>query len=331
MQRMSSKYSFLAAVDSRRDAPRGLDLGHADATGIFRPVTSNDLTIIDTAPFFAIKGEVTSNLNFYVGVRRDEIQFDNHDFISPSNSFNRLAGTTSPKLSLTMGRPDAPILPAVALSFGKTFHTNDPRIGNGNGQPSLVIQTRVFQLLASKVVDNTEFRLVLQHVTNSQEFAKIDPDTGLQETLGPSRNQFMTISTKHENGFAFVQASYSQADAVDLQLHQPVPEAPRLIVDALGHLKRLPQGLSAEVEFEYVGEKPLGDNLHAMPVREIRMGLQKPFAEGAWTISLNGLLASGATGQTLETLALPNEPSPSERIVGVPLRSHASITVVRRF
>jgi hypothetical protein len=40
----------------------------------------------------------------------------------------------------------------------------------------------------------------------------------------------------------------------------------------------------------------------------------------------NPTLASGYTGQTTETLALPADPLPFERIVGVPLKSYVSLS-----
>jgi hypothetical protein len=43
------------------------------------------------------------------------------------------------------------------------------------------------------------------------------------------------------------------------------------------------------------------------------------------------LLAAGYTGQTLETLALPTDPAPFERIVGVPLESYISVTWTYHF
>ena len=50
-----------------------------------------------------------------------------------------------------------------------------------------------------------------------------------------------------------------------------------------------------------------------------------------WGVSVDGELASGASGQTLETFALPAEPEAFERVVGVPLRSYASVSVRRQF
>ena len=44
------------------------------------------------------------------------------------------------------------------------------------------------------------------------------------------------------------------------------------------------------------------------------------------SIGADFLLASGYTGQTTETLALPTDPLPFERIVGVPLKSYVSVS-----
>jgi hypothetical protein len=47
------------------------------------------------------------------------------------------------------------------------------------------------------------------------------------------------------------------ADARDRRLRQPIPEAPRTIIDAIEGLNRLPLGLAAKAEYEYVKAKPL--------------------------------------------------------------------------
>ncbi len=329
--RFAPHYTLLAGLDFRRDAPRGLDLAKVNANGVFQLVTSNDLTITDTAPLLALNGIVNRNLQVYAGVRRDQIDFKNVDYLTPANSFDHWPGLTSPKLTVTLGRPDAEVLPSVAFSFAKAFHANDPRIGTGTAEPSLTTTSRAYQLVATKLLDGTEFRVLLEHITNSEEFANIDPDTGLQQALGPSLNRFFTVGAKRRSGWGFWQASYSQANATDFQLHQPVPEAPRLIVDALGELDHLPWGIQGQAEFDYVGEKPLGDGFNAVPVREIRLNFQKVFGDGHWIAALSGLLANGATGQTLETFALPDEPAPIERIVGVPLRSYGSASLVYQF
>jgi hypothetical protein len=48
-------------------------------------------------------------------------------------------------------------------------------------------------------------------------------------------------------------------------------------------------------------------------------------------LGVNFLLAAGYTGQRLETLALPTDPAPFERIVGVPLKSYISATWTYNF
>jgi hypothetical protein len=44
------------------------------------------------------------------------------------------------------------------------------------------------------------------------------------------------------------------------------------------------------------------------------------------TLGANFLIANGYTGQTTENLALPTDPAPFERIVGVPLKSYLSLS-----
>jgi hypothetical protein len=61
-------------------------------------------------------------------------------------------------------------------------------------------------------------------------------------------------------------------------------------------------------------------------VREIRGAVLRPFLESRMSIGANFLLANGYTGQTTETLALPTDSFPFERIVGVPLKSYVSLS-----
>ncbi len=324
-QTLGSHWQALAGMDYRRDAPRGLDLAHADAAGRLRLVTSNDLTVSDYGPFAAVEGTLPHTLRVYAGLRRDWIGFVNRDLVTPANSYTALPGTTSPKATVTWGREEG--LGQVSLSFGNAFHANDPRIGSGTGRGALIIPSREYQLIAGKVVDGTELRLTLAHQTNSEELAKIDPDTGLQQDFGPSVNRYFTLLARWRYGRGFLQASYSQANATDRLLHQPVPEAPRLIVDAIGTVRDLPWALAAKTEYEYVGEKPLGDGFRAVPLQEIRLELAKTLGDGRWVAAVNGELAGGASGQTLETFALPVEPAAFERVVGVPLRSYAAVSL----
>ncbi len=329
--KLSGHFNALAGFDYRREAPRNLDLAHADAQGVLQLVTSNNLTITDYGPFAALEGDLGHSLKVYAGIRRDEIPFANADKITAANSYMATPGTTSPKITATWGEEDGSALPQVSLSFGKAFHANDPRIGSGTAHGALITQSREYQLVAAKVIEGTEVRLTLAHQTNSEELANIDPDTGLQQNTGPSLNRYYTLMARRRYSLGFLQASYSQANATDLLLHQPVPEAPRLIVDGIGTIDRLPFHAAAKAEYEYVGEKPLGDSFRGVPVQEIRLNLEKPFGDGRWIAAMNGELSNGDSGQTLETLALPGEPAPLERIVGVPLRSYGSISLRYQF
>jgi hypothetical protein len=180
-------------------------------------------------------------------------------------------------------------------------------------------------------VGNTTLRLVLVRVANSEETANIDPDTGLEEYVGPSLNHALTASAKHFFASGSIEASFSRADARDRITGQPVPEAPRLIWDVVGHYDRLPLGLRARGEFEFVGRKPLGDGFTGVPLREVRGALLRNFDEGRSSVGVNFLLPSGYTGQTLETLALPTDAEPFERIVGVPTKPYVALTLTYNF
>ncbi len=330
-QHFSPWLSLLAGVDLRRDAPRNLDLQHVDAQGFFQPVTANNLTLSFVEPFFSLDGAAGTHLHYDVGVRQEEIWMDNEDLVNPQNSFDKLAPLTLPKGTITLLPPDRLYLPAVAFSYGEAFHTEDPRIGTGSGQPALLAPSRAYQLVISKTIDQTQFRLTLKRVSNSQELAKIDPDTGLQEDVGPSLNHVLSVSLQRNFSHGAFYASYSQADARDLLTGEPVPEAPRTIWDAVGSVNRLPWHLQARGEFEYVKAKPLEDGFIGVPVREIRGAVIRPFMENRMAAGVDFLLASGYTGQTTETLALPGDPAPFERVVGVPLKSYISLSLTYYF
>jgi hypothetical protein len=328
--------TVLAGTDYQRDAPRRLDLDHFMSTnpavyGPFQKVTANNVTIGDIAPFVALDGSLTRHLRYYGGFRRDEIGFDNVDLMIPLHSFNRRIGVNSPKATLSFLPSDHSLLPFVSVSAGEAFFTNDPRIGNGTGQGTLVSRAHSYQLVASKTLVGTELRLTLGHVTTEASLAKIDPDTGLQFDEGPGRLRFMTVSARRYFRDAMFQASFSKADARDLSTGEPTPEAPRTILDVLGTLDRLPLRLQARGEFEYVGAKPLGDGFNGVAVKEFRFALLHTFADGRMSLGMNLLIASGYTGQTTEVLALPDESAPFERVVGVRLPSYISLSYTYRF
>jgi hypothetical protein len=124
---------------------------------------------------------------------------------------------------------------------------------------------------------------------------------------------------------------FARADARDRITGEPTPEAPRSIWSILGTIDKLPFHLVARGEYEGVGRKPLGDGFDAVPVREFRGALIRPFESKGIDIGLNVLIASGYGGQTLETLALPGDSAPFERITGFPLRSYATASFTYHF
>ena len=318
--------SMLAGVDLRQDAPRNLDLKRVDNQGIFQPVTSNDLTLSFVEPFVSLDGTIGRFLHYDLGFRQEELWMHNDDQINLDNSFNRLASLTLPKATITFVPPDQKQLPTVSFSYGEAFHTNDPRIGTGTAQPELVAPSRAYQLVLTQNIKQFELSVAMKRLWNSRELAKIDPDTGLQEDVGPSANRVLVASVQRTFSHGAIHFSYAQADARELNTGEPVPEAPRLILDTVASVDRLPFGLRARGEFEYVRAKPLGDGIVGIPLYEGRGAVLRPFYRNRMSLGVNFLIASGFTGQTLETLPGQPAPCPIECVVGVPLKSYISLS-----
>jgi hypothetical protein len=335
-KKFNDHFSVMTGVDYLREAPRRDDLDHYDSTdpaiyGPFRKVAASNITLGQITPFVAVDGNITPWLRYNLGWRRDQISFDNNDLLNPDNSFHRWVGVNSPKATLTLVPPGRKVLPMVSFSYGQTFFTNDPRIGTGSSPGSLVSRAHSYQLVISKTIYGTDFRVTLGRVTQEASLAKIDPDTGLQFDEGPSRNRYISVAARHYFRHGLLQASVSKADARDLSGGAPVPEAPRLILDVLGTWDRLPFGLHARGEFEEVGRKPLGDGFVSVPVKEFRGALVRRFHNGRIEAGVNFLIASGYTGQTTEVLALAGAGDPSERVVGVYLPSYATASFTYHF
>lgn len=334
--------SLLAGFDYEREAPRRdnldhygfVDPGNPNYYASFTPVASNNLTISPYTPYVAAEGALGSHFRYYTGWRHDAIDFGNQDLLHPQNSNYKWVGVNSPKATVSFLPKEISFLPLVSLSFGQAFFTNDPRIGMGIAQPTPVNTAHSYQLVATKTFFHTDVRITLGHVTTSQTLGQLDPDTGLQQDQGPGRLRFMTIALRRNFRQGSFLATLSKADARDLDSGQPTPEAPRTILDFLGIIQRLPLRLQARGEFEYVAAKPLGTGClpdpHAecmgVPVREFRAAVIRPFLAGRLTAGVNMLIATGHTGQTLETFA----PSDVPEVAGVRIPSYASVTFTYR-
>jgi hypothetical protein len=330
-RRVNSAISLSAGLDFRRDSPRNAELAHADASGLFHPVTRNDFTISDLAPYASVDGSISRFVTYSAGVRHDALSFRNKDRLTPADSYETRAGLTSPRGTLSFRLPNRSHFPVLAFSSGEAFHTNDPRIGLGTSHGTPVAISHANQFVATESVLGTRFRLSLVRVSNSQELAKIDPDTGLQQNVGPSLVRALTVSAQRHFSFGSLQATFARAQAKNRLTGQDIPEAPRLIGDVSASTLRLPARLRASGEFEYLGRKPLGDGFTAVPVREIRGSLTRSFRNGMFEAGMHFLLANGYTGQTLETLQLTNETIPTERVVGVRNQSYAGASVTYHF
>ncbi|MBB5057735.1 hypothetical protein HDF16_002441 [Granulicella aggregans] len=339
--KFSDALSVLAGLDWEREAPRRDNLDHYDdytgqfVYGPFTKVDSSDVTITSVTPYGAVAGGLGSHFRYYGGWRRDQIDITNVDRINAGDSYQKWVGVNSPKATASFVPGDLRLLPLVSASFGEAFFTDDPRIALGSGAGSSVARSHNYQLVVSKTAAATDFKLTLGHVTTSSELAKIDPDTGLQEDQGPGRLEFLTAAVRQSFTGGSVLVTFSKADARDVQLGEPVPEAPRTIFDVLASLQRLPFGLQARGEFEFVGRKTLGTgclpdvNAQCLgtAVKEFRGAVARPFLGERLNLGVNFLVAGGHTGQTLESFG----GSDFAEVVGVRIPYYASVNVTWKF
>ena len=362
--------TLLAGTDYEREAPRRDDLDHYNFFnpanpyfyGPFTKVDGNNVTIAPLSPYVAVEGELNKFFHYYLGFRRDEISINNQDLVTPANSRSELIGLNSPKATITFFPKDSWWVPEVAFSFGKSYFTQDPRTHLALGQqtpnavPGVVdpVETaRSYQLVISKRFSRTELKLTLGHETQSAEYGKIDPDTGLQFDLGPGRIRYLAATLRQSFSHGSLQATLEQADARDLDSGRVTPEAPRLIADLSWTYDKLPFHLQAKAEFDYVGRKVVGngcderrpDGLDSycvgVPNKEFRFAIARQFLGGRVNVGVNTMIASGYTGQTTEAFALDYKPgyvgplpvpeNPISEVVGVRIPSYASVNFTYKF
>jgi hypothetical protein len=342
VNKLTETLSLLAGLDYQREAPRGDNLDHYNfytpgnfTYGPFTKVDSNNVTISSVTPYLAGSGALTHFFRYYAGWRRDQIDVNNEDLINTGNSFQKWVGVNSPKATVSFVPKESWLLPLISASYGEAFFTEDPRIGTGTAAGTPVATAHSYQLVASKTIASTDLKVILGHVTTSQELGKIDPDTGLQQDQGPGRLRFVTAAVRHTFRQGSILATFSKADARDIDSGQPTPEAPRTIFDLLGNVQNLPFKLQARGEFEYVDRKPLGTgcepDLNAQcvgtSVREFRAAVVRTFLGGRLDAGVNMLIAGGYTGQTIENFY----PSQIQEAVGVRIPSYASVNVTYKF
>ena len=291
--------------------------------GPFLKVLSNNVTLRDLAPYAAVHGDLGRHLRIYAGLRPELIEVKSADRMNAANSFDSWKTFLSPKATIAWTPGNGPIglasaahwLPSASFSIGQAFFTQDPRIsvaanaGQGaTSQASPFERSHSEQLVIEKALAATDVRLTLGRTTTTATMAKIDPDNGTAEDLGPGKLNFFSASVRHLFSFGTAQAVFSKADARLLgTLISPgmvTPEAPRTIFDGLTTLDKLPMHFHARAEYEYVGHKLLDvGGFEAIPVGETRMAIVRPFFNSRLEVGANGMLARGYTGQTTETFA----------------------------
>ncbi len=342
LNKLAEFFSVLAGLDYEREAPRRDNLDHygsytsgSTSYGPFTAVDSNNVTLTSITPYAAGSGALTKYIRYYAGWRRDQIDIQNDDLLHSNNSFQKWVGVNSPKTTLSFLPKEKWFVPVISGSFGQAFFTEDPRIGIGSAAGTPIATAHSYQLVLSKTVKKLDMKVTLGHVTTSQELAKIDPDTGLQEDQGPGRLRFITGAVRRNFSRGSILATFSKADARDLRSGDPTAEAPRTIFDLLGNIQRLPFGIKAQGEFEYVGRKPLGRacgpdanaECTGTSVSEFRAAAVRPFLDERLNIGVNFLIASGFTGQTTEAFY----PSMMQEVVGVRIPTYASVSATYRF
>jgi hypothetical protein len=271
-RKFSERFTLLTASDYEREAPRRDNLDHynffdpksPDYYGPFVKIAASNVTISPISPYIAAEGGIFRYFRYYLGWRRDEIFIDNQDLVTPANSYNRVVGLNSPKATLTFFPKAKWCVPEVAVSFGKSFFTEDPRTSTFGQQRTTgvvgpVETARSYQLVLSKEIHKTDLKLTLGRETQTAEYGKIDADTGLQFDLGPGRIRYMAAALRQTFGAGWFQATFEQADPRELDSGQVTPEAPRLIGDLLGIYEKLPFHVQVKGEFEYVGRKVVGN------------------------------------------------------------------------
>jgi hypothetical protein len=292
--------------------------------GSFVPVLGNNVAIRELAPYVALHGDLGRHVQFYAGLRHEQVEMKNTDKFRAAYSFDEWKRFDEPKATITWtpGSRPAHWLPSTSFSIGQAFFTEDPRINvapsaTGTGSEALANpfeRSHAVQLVLDKDFAGTDVRVTVGRTTMTATLAKIDPDNGSADDLGPSTLKFLTVNARHQFGFGMLQAVFSKADARLGTFNgvpgTVVPEAPRTIFDALTTLDKLPAGLHARAEYEYVGHKFLdvGNPRHpeqyeAIPVGEVRIAVVRLFLDERLELGADGVVARGYTGQTTETLA----------------------------
>ena len=98
--------------------------------GSFVPVLGNDVIIRDLAPYLAVHGNFGKQVQFYAGLRHEQVEMKNIDKFRPAYSYDEWKGFEEPKATVAWSPGAGPVhwLPSASLSIGQGFFTEDPRI-----------------------------------------------------------------------------------------------------------------------------------------------------------------------------------------------------------
>src|SRR5580700_1180082 len=158
VNKIAEYLSLLGGLDYEREAPRRDDLDHYGFFnpttpahyGPFTPVDGNNVTIGSVTPYIAAEGGLSPYCRYYLGWRRDEINFDNDNVLRSQNSFQKWVGVNSPKATVSFLPKQSWYVPLFSLSFGQAFFTEDPRIETGTTVGTPVATSHSYQLVTSR-------------------------------------------------------------------------------------------------------------------------------------------------------------------------------------
>jgi hypothetical protein len=210
-RQFSRAFTLDGGSDFRRDAPRNAELSQLDGRSQWQPVTQNDFTIRNLAPYTSVYGDLFPFLRYSAGVRRDQIWLDNVDRIMPASSYTLSSGITSPKGTLNLHARGSTSFPTLSLSYGRAYHTNDPRTRISSGSTEPFSSSRAYELAITQSINKTDVRLALVRVSNSSQLARLDPDTGLQENVGASLVRSLMLSARHRSFLCHIAGDICQS------------------------------------------------------------------------------------------------------------------------
>ena len=288
--------------------------------------------------------------------------------MTPANSWNKWVGAEFAEGHDHVSSRGLLVRSAIRVQLWQVVLHGRSQNGIGHGQQTAtgspasvdpVETARSYQLVASKTFHKTDLKLTLGHETQSAEYGKIDPDTGLQFDLGPGRIRYLAVTLRQSFRYGSLQATFEQADARDLDIRaddaggsatdrrsfRDVSEAAVPFAGERRIRVRGKEGGRERLQREPTARPSVNCYCLGVPNKEFRLALARPFLDGRINVGVNMMIASGWTGQTTENFGAPAytaravgldgnrlvPANPVNEVVGVRIPSYASVNLTYRF